>query len=91
MCSEKEYAKRFQGKPDKIVPLMNSNNPSINENIRIFLKIFFDFKKNLNMKKAILQKKLNIAGMNIIAIGIKNLKLSSYKSEKGIQYMLEKK
>ena len=54
MCSEKEYAKRFQGKPDKIVPLMNSNNPSTNENIRIFLKIFFDFKKYLNMKKAIL-------------------------------------
>ena len=36
-------------------------------------------------------KKIIFAGIIIIAIGIKNLKLSSYKSDNGIQYIFDKK
>ena len=42
---EKLYAIKFQGKPDKIEPLMNSRKPKITENNKIELKILFGLKK----------------------------------------------
>ena len=36
---EKLYAIRFQGKPDKIEPLMNSKKPKITENKKIEPKL----------------------------------------------------
>lgn len=42
---EKLYAIKFQGKPDKIEPLMNSRKPKITENNKIELKVLFGLKK----------------------------------------------
>tara|TARA_Y100001970_G_C14179631_1_gene829084 strand:- start:231 stop:530 length:300 start_codon:yes stop_codon:yes gene_type:complete len=89
MFSRKEYAKRFHGKPDKIKPLINSKNPNIIENVKIFIKIPFEKKKNLNIEKAIAKNKLIKAGIRIIAKGIKKLKFLSYKSDRGIQYKFD--
>ena len=41
---EKLYAIKFQGKPVKIDPLINSITPKIKENIKKELMIFFGFK-----------------------------------------------
>ena len=89
MFSRKEYAKRFHGKPDKINPLINSKNPNINENVKIFVNIPFGKNKNLNIKKAIAKNRLIKAGIRIIAKGIKKIKFLSYKSERGIQYRFD--
>ena len=42
---EKLYAIKFQGKPDRIEPLMNSTKPKITENNKIELKVLFGLKK----------------------------------------------
>ena len=42
---EKLYAIKFQGKPDKIEPLINSRKPKITENNKIELKVLFGLKK----------------------------------------------
>ena len=42
---EKLYAIKFQGKPDKIEPLINSRKPKITENNKIELKVLLGLKK----------------------------------------------
>ena len=42
---EKLYAIKFQGKPDKIEPLINSRKLKIAENNKIELKVLFGLKK----------------------------------------------
>ena len=42
---EKLYAIKFQGKPDRIEPLMNSTKPKITENNKIEVKILLGLKK----------------------------------------------
>ena len=48
---EKLYAIKFQGKPDRIEPLMNSRKPKITENNKIELKVLFGLKKITNNKQ----------------------------------------
>ena len=88
--SDKEQANKFQGKPEKIEPLINSIRPNISEKTNILIK-FLEFMKNLNIKNPIPKKKLINKGIKITVKGIKNLKLLSNDNEYDIQYKLDAK
>ena len=86
---EKLEAIRFHGKPESTIPRIYSTILKTSENKRTEVIIFFWLKKKFVIKVEI-PKKIEInAGIQIIDIGIKNLKLLSNVREIDIQYKLQ--
>ncbi|MDA9624410.1 hypothetical protein N9S62_03940, partial [Pelagibacteraceae bacterium] len=65
----------FQGKPVNILPLTKSKNASELQNNNIEIKLFLMNGPDINVDKP--KNKPKNKGRKIIAIGIKNLKVSS--------------
>ena len=86
---EKLYPIRFHGKPESTIPRIYSIILKTSENIRTEVIIFFWLKKNFVIKVENPKKREINAGIQIIDIGIKNLKLLSNVREIDIQYKLQ--
>ena len=85
----KTKAIKFHGKPESTIPRIYSIILKTSENIRTEEIIFFWLKKNFVIKVEIPKKVEINAGIKIIDIGIKNLKLLSNVREIDIQYKLQ--